>query len=149
MRGQISVLLSTDRVERMRPGARLWAGEWLTVSSVTPVPGRWLVALDGVDDRTAAERLVNATIWAEPIADPDAVWVHQVIGADVVDAAGTPRGTCVAVLANPADDLLELDNGALVPGRFVRRVEPRGDSFVVVVDPPAGLFEVFADEEPS
>jgi len=73
------------------------------------------------------------------------VWVHQVIGARVVDADGGDRGRCVGVIANPADDLLELESGALVPGRFVTSVVAADDGFVVTVAPPAGLFEVYED----
>lgn len=131
----------------MRAGERLWAGRWLTILSATPVPGRWLVSLEGVDDRSAAESLVNTLIWAEPIADPEAVWVHQVIGARVVELDGTPRGVCTAVLANPAGDLLEVDGRALVPSRFVVRLEPLDDGFTVFIDSPAGLFEVYDDED--
>jgi 16S rRNA processing protein RimM len=45
---------------------------------------------------------------------------------------------CVAVVANPAADLLELDTGALVPSNFVTSIE--GDS--VLVDTPDGLFDL-------
>jgi 16S rRNA processing protein RimM len=43
----------------------------------------------------------------------------------------------VAVEANPAHDLLVLDDGALVPVVFVVEHTPGR----VVVDPPAGLLE--------
>lgn len=147
VRGQITVNLSTDRTERVQPGARLWAGEWFTVTTSREQSGRWVVGLERVDDRTAAERLVNRTIWAEPIADQEAVWIHEIIGARVRDVEGVDRGTCVAVIANPADDLLELDDGALVPARFVDRVERLDGDVLVVVDPPAGLFEIYRSTE--
>jgi len=51
----------------------------------------------------------------------------------------------VGVIANPADDLLDLESGALVPGRFVTSVVAADDGFVVTVAPPAGLFEVYED----
>ncbi len=60
------------------------------------------------------------------------------IGAAVVETDCTPRGTCVAVIENPAADLLELDSGALVPVVFV--TERSADR--IVIDPPAGLFEL-------
>ncbi len=44
----------------------------------------------------------------------------------------------MAVVANPASDLLELDSGALVPVVFVVDRAPGR----IVIDPPAGLFEV-------
>ncbi len=64
--------------------------------------------------------------------------MHELIGTAVVDADGTPRGTCIAVIANPAADLLELDTGALVPVVFV--TEHSADR--VVIDPPDGLFDL-------
>lgn len=143
VRGQITVNLSTDRLERVRPGARLWSGRWFTVVTSREHSGRWVVTLDDVGDRTAAEALVNRVLWAEPIDDPEAVWIHEVIGARVRDEAGVDQGTCVAVIANPADDLLELDDGALVPARFVTSIERVDDQVVIVVDPPAGLFEIY------
>jgi 16S rRNA processing protein RimM len=73
------------------------------------------------------------------------VWVHQVIGAEVRDVRGIARGRCLSVIANPANDLLELDSGALVPVNFVTSVtSDDGVAFTVVVDPPEGLFELFA-----
>ncbi len=143
VRGQITINLSTDRIERVQPGARLWAGEWFTVAASREQSGRWVLTLDEIPDRTAAERIVNRTVWAEPIDDPEAVWIHEVIGARVRDMSGADQGTCVAVVANPADDLLELDDGALVPARFVDRIEREGDVVVVIVDPPPGLFEIY------
>jgi len=152
VRGQIHVRLSTDRDERLGRGARLWAGSWYEVATSTPMfssgPKRWVVTLVGVSDRDTCARLVNRVIWAEPIDDPDAVWVHEAIGADVVGVDGTHHGRCVAVVANPANDLLELENGALVPVNFVVSVRPDGaGGYSALIDPPAGLFDVFDDEE--
>jgi 16S rRNA processing protein RimM len=144
VRGEMYLDLVTDRTERVRPGARLWAGNWLTVRSSRPSNGRWLVMLEGVDDRTPAERLVNRSVFAEPIDDPDTWWIHDLIGAEVVEIDGTSRGTCTAVIDNPAHDLLELDSGVLVPMPFVVSVdvpdEP-GRATLVTIDPPIGLFD--------
>lgn len=140
VKGDVYVDLVTDREERLAVGSRLFGGRWLTVQSARRLPQRWLVHFEGVDDRTPAERLTNTLLYAEPIDDPDAIWIHELIGAAVVDAEGVDRGTCIAVLQNPANDLLELSTGALVPVNFL--VERHEDG-TVVVDPPAGLFEVF------
>ncbi len=150
VKGQIYIKLSTNRCERVQIGARLWAGEWFEVSARTSMANtgadRWVVGIVGIDDRNDVERLVNKVVWAEPIDDPSAVWVHQVIGAKVLDNDGINRGVCVAVLENPANDLLELESGALVPVLFVESVVPDDvGGFVVTIDPPDGLFEVFED----
>jgi 16S rRNA processing protein RimM len=136
--GDVYVDLSTDRTERLDPGSRLWCrGQWLTITASSRLPQRWLVRFAAITDRTAAERFTNTHLYAEPIDDPDALWVHQLIGATVVEVDGTCRGRCVAVIDNPAADLLELETGALVPVTFVVGF----DEGVVTIDPPAGLFE--------
>lgn len=140
VRGAVMVTLSTDRTERLAPGSRLQCrGEWLTVASATPHTRRWLVTFAEVRDRSASERLTGATLLAEPVDDPEALWVHQLIGARVVEVGGRERGTCTAVVANPAADLLELSTGALVPVVFVAAVADG----VVTIEPPDGLFELF------
>jgi 16S rRNA processing protein RimM len=107
------------------------------VRSARPHQARWLVTVDEVTDRLGAQRYTNAPIFAEPIDDADALWVHELIGAPVVEVSGRERGRCVAVVANPAADLLELDDGALVPVVFVVGFRDG----VVTIDPPDGLFE--------
>lgn len=139
--GQVYVSLLTDRVERLAPGARLLAGDqWLTVAESRQQQQRWLVRFEGLVDRTAAERLTNSTLMAEPLTDDDddALWVHDLIGSKVVDQHGVDRGTCVAVIDNPAHDMMELDSGALVPVTFV--VDCRDG--IATVDTPEGLFDL-------
>jgi len=139
VRGQLNVQLATDRPERVAKGARWFArGTWLTVVAATPHQDRWLVTFEEVGDRAAAQRFTNAPAFAEPLDDPEELWVHELIGTRVVEVDGTPRGTCVAVIENPAADLLELDSGALVPVVFVTSHEAGR----IVIDPPAGLFEL-------
>ena len=90
-----------------------------------------------VGDRTAAESLRGQVLRAEPISDPDELWVHELIGMVVCEADGTERGRVEAVQDNPASDLLVLESGALVPLVFlVERLDDR-----LVVDAPDGLFD--------
>jgi 16S rRNA processing protein RimM len=96
-----------------------------------------VVGFDGVADRNTAETMTGTRLYAEPIDDPEALWVHELIGASVVEVDGTRRGACVSVLDNPAADLLELDSGALVPMTFVVSFADG----VVTIDPPDGLFD--------
>jgi 16S rRNA processing protein RimM len=141
--GELYVSLITDRVERLALGARLLAGsQWLTVAESRQQQQRWLVRFDGVTDRTAAEKLTSSILFAEPLEDDehgdDSLWVHDLIGSRVVDRQGVDRGVCVAVMDNPAHDILELDNGLLIPVVFV--VSCTGGT--TVVDPPDGLFDL-------
>ena len=139
VRGDVLVHLTTDRVERLTAGSRLKAGErWLTVTAASRANDRWRVHFEGVDDRSAAEALARVVLAAEPIDDPDTLWVHQLIGAEVVEVAGMSRGRCVAVIDNPAADLLELESGALVPVSFVISFADG----IITIDPPDGLFEL-------
>jgi 16S rRNA processing protein RimM len=139
VRGQVNVQLASDRPERLVPGARWFArGGWLTVVTATPQQDRWLVTFREIHDRLGAQRYTNTPIYAEPVDDPEELWVHELIGTPVVETDGTARGTCVAVVENPAADLLELDSGALVPVVFVTEHSAER----IVIDPPAGLFEL-------
>ena len=143
VRGDVLVELASDRSERVAPGARWFAADgWLTVVSARRHQDRWLVTLAELGDRSAAEQFTNTAVFAEPIDDPEELWVHELIGSEVVELSGRSRGTCVAVIANPAADLLELDSGALVPVVFVTE---RRDG-TIVIDPPVGLFDDDAGE---
>jgi 16S rRNA processing protein RimM len=146
LRGEVVVQLLTTVAERLAAGSELDRdGGRLTVESAQALPGkqsphgsRWLVQFVGIDSREGAESLVGATLRAEPLVGAEGLWVHELIGAEVVDGLGEARGRVAAVEANPASDLLVLDNGALVPLRFVVSAEPGR----LTVDAPAGLFEI-------
>ena len=143
IKGEVVVSLVTNRTERLNPGAELQASDsTLVVRRARPLESRWLVAFEGYADRNAAEGLRGAVLLAEPLEDPDEFWVHRLIGAEVVCSAGAARGRVSAVQANPASDLLVLDGGALVPLTFVVSVEGAGESARIVVDVPAGLFDL-------
>ena len=138
LHGDVIVELVTDRAERVAVGTVLHGPDGpLTVERSAPHQGRWIVHLAGVGDRAAADALRGTVLRAEPLDDPDALWVHDLIGAEVVDNDGTRRGRVVSVVANPASDLLELEDGALVPARFVTSHGPG----VIRVETPEGLFE--------
>jgi 16S rRNA processing protein RimM len=153
LKGEVVVDLITDRAERMSPGARLEgdAGP-LVVAASRPQHGhhgrsskaqaerqRWVVLFEGCGGRDDAESLRGQTLRAEPLDDPDELWAHDLIGSQVVVKDGDEVvGTCVAVVANPASDLLELDGGRLVPVVFVVDQSPGR----VVIDPPEGLLDL-------
>jgi 16S rRNA processing protein RimM len=136
--GEVLVDFVTDRVaERTAPGAVLRIGDGtLEVVSARPHKGKWIVRFVGVDDRSGADALRGALLRAEPIDDPEALFVHQLIGCRLVDQVGTDHGPVVAVVANPASDLLELDDGRLVPLTFL---VDRADGEIRVEVPPGLL----------
>ena len=139
LRGEVIVALSTDRTERLDPGTVLSTDDGeLTVVTSQPHQRRWIVQFAGVESREAAEALHGLVLRAEPLDDPDALFVHELIGSEVVDEAGTVLGTVESVEQNPASNLLVLDSGGLIPLRFL--VERRGDCLVVEV--PQGLLDL-------
>lgn len=144
--------LTSDRPERVEPGSVLFAGpaggggRRLEVVKASPhggpprgpgAVGRWIVAFAGVSDREGAEALHGLVLSAPPLAasGPDTLWVHELVGAEVADRDGRTLGRVAAVEVNPASDLLVLEDGGLVPMRFVVGSGPGR----VVVDSPAGL----------
>jgi 16S rRNA processing protein RimM len=144
IKGEVLVQLTGDRPERVATDAVLTtkAGRELVVRRATPHQGKWIVAFDGIGDRTTAETLHGEPLFAEPIEDPDTLFVHDLIGSTVVDAAtGAELGTVEAVEANPASDLLVLagtDGQGLIPVRFVTDRAPGR----LTVDIPDGLLDL-------
>jgi 16S rRNA processing protein RimM len=137
--GEVVVESWSDLPQRLEPGSVLVTDTGpLTVDSARPHQGRHLVRFAGVDDREGAERLRATVLRAAPVADPDQLWIHDLVGATVKDANGTVLGTVAAVEANPASDLLVLDTGGLIPLRFVTETVPQR---AITVEIPDGLLE--------
>ncbi len=141
--GDVIVVLTTDRTERVAPGTNLVGRSDrfdgpidLVVTSSRPHQDRWIVHFEGWATRDAAESLRGTGLLAEPLDDPETIWVHELIGSEVYDQAGVARGRVTSVEANPASDLMVLETGSLVPVHFITAVsEGRVD-----VDVPKGLF---------
>lgn len=143
LRGEVSVHVHTDEPERrFTPGASLRVGDRpRTVASARWHSGTLLLGLEGVTDRTAAEALRGRELWAdvpadEAPADEGEYWDRQLVGLEVLDAAGAVAGTIGEVLHLPAHDVLVVRTSGgdrLVP--FVSEVVP-------VVDLEAGHVRV-------
>ncbi|MEY3641751.1 MAG: ribosome maturation factor RimM [Actinomycetota bacterium] len=139
VRGEIYLSLVSDRPERRRAGSRVFvAGGWRTIEAIRPSNDRFLVVLEGLGVREEAAKLTNEVVYGEPIDDPAALWVHDLVGARIISVDGTEFGTCVAVIDNPAHAILETDRGVLVPVPFVTSREDG----VVTVSPPEGLLDL-------
>ncbi|MDH4146688.1 MAG: ribosome maturation factor RimM [Acidimicrobiia bacterium] len=139
LRGEVVVKLVTDRVERVAVGSVLRTSRGvLRVAESRPFKDRHLVRFEGATTREDAEALAGLSLLAEPIDDPDELWVHELVGCTVRDVAGSEYGVVEAVQENPAADLLVLESGALVPVVFVTELRDG----VITIDPPAGLFEL-------
>lgn len=139
LRGEVVVKLLSDSAGRLDPGAVLSSPRGdLVVRSARPHQDRWIVAFEGRATREHADELRGLVLKAEPVDDPDELWVHRLVGTTVVTTSGDTVGRCTGVIANPAADLIELDGGALVPVVFVVEHGPER----VVIDPPDGLFDL-------
>jgi 16S rRNA processing protein RimM len=141
LRGDVIISLTTNREERVAAGSTLCTGDGreLMVVRSSPHQGRFIVTVEGVNGIEAADELRDTELFASPIDDPSQLWVHQLVGARAVDTSGCELGLVEEVEANPASDLLVLDNGALIPLRFVVDLEP---GVRVTVDIPDGLLDL-------
>lgn len=143
--GEVVVRLSTNRPERVAKGSVLYSADSeLVVGSSRTKDADYLVKFEGVTTREAADELRGTELRAEPLDDPNEMWVHDLIGAIVIDQDAVERGEVVEVHANPASDLLVLEDETLVPATFIVSFTPANgdDAGVLEVDVPDGLFDL-------
>lgn len=139
LRGDLLVVLTTTRLERVDKGSVLVAGGVeLTVETSRPHQDRFIVKFAGVNSREDADELRGRLVLAEPIEDPDELWVHELIGCTVTTTDGLDCGSVTEIEDNPASDLLVTDAGKFIPIRFMTEYAP-GES--IVVDVPTGIFD--------
>ena len=88
-------------------------GRVFEIESLRPAKDHFVATLAGIADRNAAERLANTKLFVprdrlpQP-EQPDEYYHADLIGLAVVDRAGTPLGTVVAVHNFGAGDLIEV-----------------------------------------
>ncbi len=155
LKGEVLVSVRTDDPEtRFAVGAKLATEPPergpLTVTAAGLHSGRYVVAFEGIADRTAAEALCGTELVVDsaelvPIDDPDEFHDVELLGLRVEDVAGNPLGELADVVHGPGTDLLVIkagDREVLVP--FVRELVPTVDvaGGRVVVDPPEGLLDL-------
>lgn len=144
VQGEVSVWAVTNYPERrFAPGSVLQTDRGpMEVVAGRPHHHAWLVSFAGVTDRNAAEALRGLVLSAEAMDDQGALWVHELVGSEVVDTTGTVLGRVASVEANPASDLLVLEREGkgetLVPLVFVVSRDPGR----LVIDPPEGLLDL-------
>ncbi len=117
------------RIEEARPQGRLWA-----------------VKVEGVSDRTAAERLVGSEVLAPREALGEAgegrlLWA-DLEGLEVVTASGEAVGKVTGLVETGAVDVLVVTGSGgekLVP--LAPYVKVDRDAGRIVVDPPQGLLD--------
>jgi 16S rRNA processing protein RimM len=168
VKGEVSVEVRTDDPDRrLAPGTVVRtdppAAGPLRIVSGRVHSGRLMLTIEGVTDRTAAERLRNLLLVVdvdpdERPDDPEEFYDRQLVGLRVETVDGTPVGELREVLHLPGQDVLAVrrvgrpgipdsadsaDNVAgdevLVPfvHEFVPEVDIDGGR--IVIDPPPGL----------
>jgi 16S rRNA processing protein RimM len=154
-KGQVILNSESDFAEqRFREGATLFARigdgpiEQLEITSARFQQGRPILALAGFASISEAERLAGAELRVpesqqEPLP-PNTYYHHQLIGCEVVTAAGEPLGKVTEVQGTGAATRL------VVRGRRAEVLIPLAQDICaidvaakrIIVTPPEGLLEV-------
>lgn len=126
----------------------------VTLKSAREQPnGEYLVMLDGVSDRTQAERLHGCRLYArrselQPL-DEDEFYVADLVGCTVALPDGTVLGVASAVAQVPGNELLVVPRAGrgelLIPIVPELLVEVDVEGRRVVVEPPSGLLDLDLD----
>ncbi|MDI1459476.1 ribosome maturation factor RimM [Catellatospora sp. KI3] len=159
IRGEILVQPRTDEpAQRFAVGSTLIVEPavaglpgTLTVESVRTHQGRLIIVCPEIPDRDTAELAKSALLNVDSAnvpapEDPDEFLDHQLVGLSVVTVGGEPLGKVTRIDHAPASDLLvvRMADGrtGLIP--FVSAIVPEVDlaGGRIVVDPPAGLFDL-------
>jgi 16S rRNA processing protein RimM len=160
IRGEVTVQVLTDAPgDRFVPGTQ-FVVEPASAGPLTVESARWnkdilLLAFEEIETRNEAETLRGAKLFIETEEleddDDDEGWYeHELVGLDV-HVGDLVVGKVSALHTLPVQDLIVVTSNEgteiLVP--FVEQIVPEvnvGEGFILVT-PPAGLFEVNADEE--
>ena len=166
LKGEVTVRLYTDDPEwRFEPDSVLYSQDGETeyiVENSRTFKDRWILKLEGTDDRTAAEALNGVELYgeaddAEEMLEADEWYPKDLIGLEARLPAGQVVGKVVDVVDSPAQSLLKIrlvepvmtgqnskgedvvEKTALVP--FVEALVPEIDldEQYLTLDPPGGL----------
>ena len=160
-KGEVFVWSLTDHPEgSFSPGVILYLGDEtgnapdptrpsLTVQSSRPFRRGYLIRLDGVDSRDAAEALRGRYV-LRPMEELEAVeegelFYHELLGMKVVTVDGEEVGEVVEVYELRPADLLEVKGASTthyIPflASVVKQVD--AETATMIIDPPAGLLDL-------
>jgi 16S rRNA processing protein RimM len=157
VRGDLSVQILTDFPDRMRDLDAVYLGtdpdkpRRMTEQHVTwarrAKNDQWLLHLDGVEDRDAADAFRSQYLFvsladAVPLEE-DEVYLFQVIGLEVKTAEGESLGRVTGIIETGANDVYVVQGEAygeiLIPAieGVILKTEP--DAGIMLVQLPAGL----------
>jgi len=147
IRGEVAIVTHDPASQTLATIDQIYVGEVAyRVLGARPTQKGWLVELDGVTDRNAAEALRGQPVAVDraalQLADGE-ILLDDLVGCRVVLADGAPWGTIAAVDIVGQDRLVIHDGDVerLLPlvDAFVTNIDL--DAGVVTVEPPEGLPE--------
>ena len=143
LQGELIVALTSNVDERIKTGTEIYlkVKEKIRNHKLKAIQKTLPSFSKRNQNRTEAEDLAGELLFAKPLEDPKIKWAHDLIGNSVIDNEGNPRGLIVEIHANPASDLLVLEDETLIPVVFLKDVKDNK----VFVDTPKGIFQ---DREP-
>jgi 16S rRNA processing protein RimM len=150
VRGEVTVRVLPDGPGEFRSGVvfQLSDGASLAVRSAAPYRDRgYILAFDGIDDRTTAERLRGLVLHVHAedrrTLDDDEYWSDDLVGLTAVGPDGAVLGRVSGVDFGDAQDRLVVTtpDGTEVLVPFVDPIVGEVGTETVVIDPPDGLFE--------
>ena len=138
LRGELIVALTSNVDERIKTGTEIYLKSKKKYVITAQSHTKTLPSFSrGIKSRTEAENLAGELLLAKPLEDPNIKWAHDLIGNLVIDNEGNQRGLIVEIQANPASDLLVLEDETLIPVVFLKDIKDNK----VFVDTPKGIFQ--------
>lgn len=151
IRGEVRAVSLTDFPERFA-GREVWLGQTAaartTIVQARPHKNVWLLRLEGVADRNAAEKLRDVELCIDEAElaplDDNEFYVHQLIGLPVQTEAGELVGHIADVMRTGANDVYVVRSGTgkehLIPavGEIVQVDLP---GRMVTIQPIPGLLD--------
>ena len=122
---------ASDDPDRFAVGAEVLAGgEPARVEETKRAGGKLVIRLDRRVERGTALEVPRSALAAP---DEDSYYVYQLVGLEVVEEGGRTLGRVRDVAPYAANDVLELDSGALLPfvEDCVQQVDLAGGRIVV------------------
>ena len=162
VRGEVKVDVQSDVPERFARGSELLlvrpgrSGRPVTVRGFRPARGGGILALDGVDDRDAAEALRGAQLEVKREDVPEApegfYYYWQLEGCRCFEAGAGELGEVLEVIEDGGGHLLRVRGGGcevLVPfvDAFLERVDVAAGRIDLCL--PPGLLETCTTREPK
>jgi len=123
---------------------------WVKILASRPHQGRFLLTLEGVGDRDAADKLRGLEVVVEASALPelaeDEVYLHAIVGFDAFLPDGTPVGVLTGFLNVPGQDVWVIRSPEgkeiLFPAHDGSVAGIDAKARRIVIDPPPGLLEL-------